>query len=1060
MNIPINPSKKYPFVQMGIKLIISLCVICSIFSSMLEQIYLIKTDTMLYVIHLGLVSALVALLCYAVFHIENLVKTFRQADHKISFLYGLYYGFSVTLAFNPLDNSNIEVVSFKRVIGDGILGNVDVSRRISNFNHWFILFAVSFILFYLLVNEVRQRQKSEDIQKAETFLDNYMILANCCLVFRGIAYFQSETGEGSCNFISLLIMLIALVAQVYILLRLDRWISVENWGKLGIIGVSASYSVSIFFSGKIIEWEILAYLIVYAAVICFFCFASKKFMRSNFISALLNAGVVVVPCLPVITSLYIELVHILNQHNIHIYYPERCYKVLPVAAFFMWIIVTVIMLQGRKWRMPGWKRWTFPVLILGIACLSRQIPLVMFHQLDMFESANYGVLINDFLNFGKIPNIEHYGGHMMTAVWEGILYGILNRDYTGAFVSPYASLLDVVQILLFYFLLKNIWNEDIALATTLLFPFYKYWHYFGLGMLIFLLVIGYVRKSSYFRAALLWAGFIWCALYRLDLGFAFGLSAILTLACYIVATKKWKAIKELTLTLLAWVFFGVVLWSILCLAKGIHPVNRLLEFLHVNMSNQNWAYKGIGNVYSIAFGWSYVLFPLFSAGALAYACLSEKMRRCIGMEQWLLLLLFGFSYIFNFSRGLVRHSLVEITMMCIFVSGYIFLAMFVSCYKNNRRLFLPVFLACLLCEALLLPNANIGTQSVAEESTVKTNAVIENWYQFSEINVPVQRVVVSQQIQDHVKKFEILDMLLTEDETFVDFINQSTLYPLLGREDPAYISQLPLQLSGEFMQRAFIKQIEGVPLILMPANADRNTISNSLDGVANAYRYYLVSEYIYQNYVPLFSYYDDYAVWCLKGRYHSYINKIDSLSVNVSQSDAPLFDQSIKLINFGYDGPQKIVDAIGDISYEYSDVLHNYSLMHLPRIWGAYDQKSAIRNKVFTEFVEKDGIYYAVSAADIEKSHGNYLMLTASYDGFDSTGTYNEYLNATVVMGSGHDGQFEEKAKYQLILREGTHEYLLRCSADYYWYLDQIDALYIQTDGMLQNITVKVLEGD
>ena len=111
--------------------------------------------------------------------------------------------------------------------------------------------------------------------------------------------------------------------------------------------------------------------------------------------------------------------------------------------------------------------------------------------------------------------------------------------------------------------------------------------------------------------------------------------------------------------------------------------------------------------------------------------------------------------------------------------------------------------------------------------------------------------------------------LLDEGETFADFMNKTLLYPVLGYNCPVYVSQSPLQLSGDFTQKEFIKEIKDVPIVLMPVDRENYRCSSSLDGVANAYRYYRVSEYIFRNYRPLCRYGNDYAVWCIPEKYDS-----------------------------------------------------------------------------------------------------------------------------------------------------------------------------------------------
>ena len=77
------------------------------------------------------------------------------------------------------------------------------------------------------------------------------------------------------------------------------------------------------------------------------------------------------------------------------------------------------------------------------------------------------------------------------------------------------------------------------------------------------------------------------------------------------------------------------------------------------------------------------------------------------------------------------------------------------------------------------------------------------------------------------------------------------LYAITGRKDPAYVSQSPLQLSGEYSQEQFAEQIEGVPIVVMPIDPNDYKASISMDGITNAYRYYIVSEYLCELYTAM-----------------------------------------------------------------------------------------------------------------------------------------------------------------------------------------------------------------
>lgn len=592
----------------------------------------------------------------------------------------------------------------------------------------------------------------------------------------------------------------------------------------------------------------------------------------------------------------------------------------------------------------------------------------------------------------------------------------------------------------------------------------------------------------------MWGAFVWCAIYRLDLGFAFGLALIFSMITYVLATKNWKVAKQLGISLAGWGVAGSLIWFVICIIKGINPINRLIEFLMINLSNQNWAYAEIGNAANTLFGWSYIVIPFLVTLALLYTTFSKTMRERIGMGKWILLLIMGWSYFGNFSRGLVRHSLAETETTIVIWSGYLFLAMFISAYKNEARCFLPSFMVLILCNTLFVQEGNFTSAAIAENAMNQPTAIIESWEptRFSEEeyaeaklaqdrliahggtvdeetrlpdyymtyweqvkykNKKVQRVELDNDLFEYVKKYEtVIGTLLKDDETFVDFINKTLIYSLLERENPVYISQSPLQLSGEFTQTEFIKEIAGVPIVLMPIDADNYWLSNSLDGITNLYRNYKVGEYIFQNYTPLCQYGNDYVVWCLNDRKKIYTEKIKTL-----RAQTP-----VKLIDYGYDGPIANTDAAGNITYSFINALHNHTIGQLPRIWAEGDKKRAVENTVAAETSYVDGLFVFDPAA-IEKKNGNYCKIALSYDGLDNNGLYendDEQLAAAVIMGNYVNGVFEEKCRYNLSLKEGRYNYLIRCSTDYYWYLNQINALRIQTDGKVYDVGVNILEGD
>jgi len=640
----------------------------------------------------------------------------------------------------------------------------------------------------------------------------------------------------------------------------------------------------------------------------------------------------------------------------------------------------------------------------------------------------------------------------------------------------------------------------------------------------------------------------------------------------------------------------------------------------ISMSNQNWALAGIGNAENTLFAWCYIVIPFLIIICLIYTVFSKSMRERIGNEKWMLLLILGWSYFENFSRGLVRHSLAESATTIVLWCAYLFLAVFLCCFKGNKKLFLPAFMILILCNTLFVQDSNFTSTTVADDSVSAPESVIESWEpgRFSEeeyaleqdksregnetadeekkeSNHPttyweqlkrdqkvVKRVEINSELEKYIGKFEaVFDVLLDEDDTFVDFINKTMLYSLIGKEAPAYVSQSPLQLSGEFAQEEFVKEIEGVPLVVMPIDENNNLASNALDNIANNYRNYRVAEYIYQNYIPLCKYESNFAIWCLKGDYDKYKDRLSGLitgidyieelkgseninknnvafsaekdgSVTVAstgldsmiaelqniidtswyrdqdmcisidyRTDIPgtmqLFytngkDESyngekvvsaeiadsgkadfvvpitkhskirldipdgstvtvksfvvrstLEYIDYGYDGPAIKDDGNGNISYEYIGTLHNHNISQLPRIWAETDKKDAVSNTVIADSDYKDDILVFDKSSFTPSENGNYIKLTATYDGTDSDGLYrgdDEQLSGIVILGTSKDGEFKEKCRYYMTFKEGKHDYLIRCSTDYYWYTGEINAIKIQSDGVLYNQGAQILEGD
>lgn len=1145
-------------------------------------------------IYLALTSAL----CFAVFNFEKLMKEWSSKYYPKGVWYAMYFATTLVLVFNPIDAIRVEMDSFKRVIGAGLIENVDVTKRISNFNFWYIYFIIAFIIFYILVNHYKQQKIRSEQLKVVAFLDQLIVLSNVNLFLRCITYFADRNNKQTEFYYSTaMLVIIVSICIIYIILNLDEKINSISFLKLEIIAFCLGYTIAIISQKEWGEGRLLfgiqsTFMLLVPICVFFTSGLSKKVDNS-----ILTLSVNIVALLPFLTSFYIEFINILNQHYVFVYDLRNCYIMFIVVVFVI-LLVTLAVVYKMEIKISKWKIWTYSWLVLGLASLQQQIPLEDIYNIygtDIFEAANSSILISDFLKYKDIPIIQHYGGHMMSGVWEGLIYAILNNDFQGAIFSPYSGYIIPILAVLFFLLLRKYLGDEIALLATLFFPFMDNWVNYGLGMAVCLAMWAYLKNNTYLRAATIWLAFINTAIYRLDLGFSIGMACIATLIVYVVVYKNWKAAKQLTITLIAWGIIGIFLWFGLCWIKNINPINRLMEFLMISLSNENWSYDNIGNTGNMLFAWCYILIPFCVAGGLCITIVSKKFREKLSLELWVLLLILGFAYFTNFSRGLVRHSLVETAITTVLWDAYIFIALFLSFYTRRKGLFLPLFSFFIISNVALITPTNYILSTIGDRSSEQLGEFTHKWtvdrltyedspqtetywMEIARNKEKINRVKWSESLKATVYPYKlVIDALLEEDETFVDFSNKTFMYSAIGRRNPVYVSQSPLQLSGEFTQKMFIDEMHDIPIVLMPINNEHSAYM--LDGIANSYRYYKVAEYIYQNYVPLCRYDSEFAAWCLPERYDDlrekmlpliesteYVEKlydandiffnckkaIDNLTgerfimftgtdpkvdgiqnifdlsryidenVKISvvyetdiEGDMQLFYTTVKeeifteersltkrisgegiaefiipvtkhtrlrldipekssvkikslvvstpisIMSYGYDDPIKTIDEDGNNWNAYDNGLHSYRLSYLPSIWAEND--IATLNRVKCELERKDTYFLFDRLAVYPIKQGNYLLLNATFNGFDMGKNYcsdDENIEVVIKLGEYENCKFTEKYQYVIKVKEGEGQYLIRISNDYHWYYDDINAVKIVSSSQLNDVSLKILEGD
>ena len=817
-----------------------------------------------------------------------------KSNNKFCLVYVAYFLTTILYFFNPMYNTDVSV--FKRVIGVGIIGNYDVSKVIT---HFYLMFLVALVVtcFIICAFNFSRTRYTEKIRQSIAWrvLDDIILAGVIANIFKSLSFFVNKT-QDIITPAFIFIAWFAILILFYILF-LYRYLS---WGIffLSVVGCFALVIpvASLLFHGCVLIKCICIHSIILIGL-CFIIYKKARYLK-QYINLKVLLGLLSV--FPLLTSIFIETVNILASRNFIIIRPARAY------IFFLFMFLIVILLLSYLFKTKNIKQqrllgyFVFPSLLAGCSFFAKQLPLFIIPAVDLFESSNYSILISDLLNFGKLPIVEHYGGHMLRGVLEGVVYGIANHDIIGGSVVFWvldSYTYNVLSILLLFFAIRMIAGNYLAFFSVLVVPIGWNWLYYAFSFFSYFTLLKFVKEKSVKSSILLWSVVVLSCAYRLDLGFAVLLSCIATFLYYYHVNGNYVFLKRYLFGLFTVFFFIGVLWIFVCIAKGIDIYSRLFEFISISSSNQNWSLVGLGNPSTFSFTLVYFLLPVFVLCSLVYIIVKFKKGFWPAKENSLVLLLLflGIFYIVNFPRCVVRHTLQELFFPTLVCNSDFYLALLVVLLLKKRKLFLPFFFSAMILSGLLISAsiyteialADKGYQEIRQIHSLwtdksyfgKNNQKVTIWEKIVQDQEPVHRVQweKSEILKKNVLPLQkIFSLLLNKNETFLDFINRSSAYSLLQRENPVYIVQSPAMLSGEFAQQQFVseiqKQIDKVPIALLPAI--ENHLSGQLDGIRNNYRYYKVSEFIFQNYHPLCQI-DEYAIWVVKDRYSEMSDKLE-----------------------------------------------------------------------------------------------------------------------------------------------------------------------------------------
>lgn len=870
---------------------------------------------------------------------------------------------------------------------------------------------------------------------------------------------------------------------------------------------------------------------------------------------------------PIFLPLSNELYLIFNQNGLF----------LPSAKVILYILLSISLITGivlcKLKSSPVrnikslFEKGYYPLFLLVIVSMSYKPVKEIGPPSELFESGNPGIGIDQFFQYGKIPILETFNAHAASELIAPFIYSILNGYQDGASFIYDKPFKYIVFLMISYFLLRKLIGSEFALFTLLFLPFtiltsYIVPEYYIFGVIALFGLHKMMKASSFSSYIFFWLTLSLTFVWRFDVGAAAIPAAILSLLLYLILYKERWNIKKLLGSGTVVGLFWLLLFISLAVVKEIHIGFRLKELMAVVSSNQVWGITSLGETSKINYYLFYFILPAVTVFLLGILL---KKRREINPFVFTTVSFLLFFTIFNYPRGLVRHSLVENTS--IYLSGFVALPILFLPYIVNRTKPIIDKFSWFILNGFLLSMLIIGTMyGTRVQDTSLFSSTIENYSVFNDYepsNTKVNRYVISDEYRYQVYQGlkVLLDQTTEPYETFLDFSNSPYLYVHTDREVPMYINQTPSFLSDEITQSAYLKEIESysVPYVVF---ADRYGFS-AMDGVPNPIRSYRVAEYIYNRYVPFVELYG-FNIWVDKNRKEEMeqrlaqkssveeiilvdagtsnieklnINSMKSIEINSNSLNfytgdndpfidnifslldvpkIPLADfnntqleieySSVKggeldifyLLGLTYNEKEHSTEEVisGDnrkltIDIPFEGMLYNLRLDpptndtfkihsikvlidqskykehiypaeeqadigYVPLLWGEKDTLNAAENSKVLEVSSKHVVdtsqTYPVSSV-FNKKEGNYLLLrmqsTQIGEDYDARLHYGSFSNPNA-------GHFTFKVK-----SDGKyHDYLIRVSSQYNWYLTDISSISIDLSKRTNVESISILKGD
>ncbi|MCC7233228.1 MAG: hypothetical protein IT242_09810 [Bacteroidia bacterium] len=764
-------------------------------------------------------------------------------------VYSLFSGASF-----PLDNFSGRPVSIATFDG------IDIRERMHFFYLAFLIFLFSALVFSWLIRKYGNIFSRQDLE-----ILNSLSLA-------GFILMPFLVMEGNMRPSIHLILSLMMLAVAGACIKIFKNIRDENIPYAGLFGWLALLSVSIYFipdllrnsfpGGHFVSIPVFILFVTGGLLITLLLKWGRNKNFSDVIS-FWQSRTLPLAFIPLLSVAATELCMICNQRGwLHL-------TPAPVFLAGVLFLMILVLVRKNKDKFP-WAsdrilsiRW-LPVFITGYTAFGLY-QAVVSPEVDLFEDANHILPLQQWFSFGKIPFIDTFSSHALSDFLWGGLYSFFNgRNAMGGYV--YSFLLTVLVSLVIYHtivcLTGNAWK---AVFLTLFFPFTAYLlpPYFNfVPVTLLLLITALIKRRAvyYFLYFISLAGMI---VWRIDLGVANLGAGLLTL--FLAKFLDSNRLPDHRVTrkgLVAAISTVILVFVMTWIAAGKKIFVHVEEVLGYMNSLQAYGRRALSNDMDVTYFILYYILPAAVIITAAAAILRLVRNKEENGKEWkvcIAIIFFSLFFLFNFQRGLIRHTLYEQWDTALTSYGFLIPALGFYLGRNSEtrkgiRFFSFLLFCFLIIVACKFERPGIKTTN---PWVITSSRLLED--PFPDIPTSrVDRIRPSGPEFSEIKNF--LDRITPEKSTFLDFSNTPMMYYFTNRELPDYFCQIPHTAHNDLMQERLLKNSKeyNIPIVIFsnyPAG-----FWDQLDDIPNTLRHYRIAEYIYNNYHP-YTILDGHTIW-------------------------------------------------------------------------------------------------------------------------------------------------------------------------------------------------------